>query len=338
MKSVLAAAMSGKTLDADQLRAVFDAILRGELTNAQIAGLLIALRVRGETAEELAVAAAVMRSHCVPVKLTPRPVVLDTCGTGGDGSNTFNISTAAALVIAACDVPVAKHGNRAASSRVGSADVLEALGVRVDLAAAQVARCIEELGVGFMFARAHHPSMRYVAPVRAELGVRTIFNFLGPLSNPAGASHQVIGVPEARLLRPFAQALSALGSKRAWVVHGHGGLDELSLVGSTQVVELDGGEIREFVVEPRDFGLEAASDAGALVIRDVDHSATMIRAVLRGERGPARDIVILNAAAGLVVAGRAVSFTQAAQRAAEAIDGGAAMDKLSSWGALSHAV
>jgi anthranilate phosphoribosyltransferase len=338
VKALLAAAISGQELAPEQLRAVFDAILRGEMTPAQIAGLLVALRMRGETADELAIAAGVMRQHCVPVKLAPRPVVLDTCGTGGDGSNTFNISTTSALVIAACDVPVAKHGNRAASSRVGSADVLEALGVRVDLAAAQVARCIEEVGVGFMFARAHHPAMRHVGPVRAELGVRTIFNFLGPLSNPANATHQVIGVPEPRMLRPFAQALSALGSKRAWVVHGHNGLDELSLTGPTQVIELDGGEIREFAVAPRDFGLEAARDNHALIIQDVAHSASMIRAVLRGERGPARDIVLLNAAAGLVVAGRAVSFLQAAQLAAEAIDGGAAMDKLESWGTLSHAV
>jgi anthranilate phosphoribosyltransferase len=339
MKAVLAAAMSGEELTPEQLRQVFQAIFRGELSAAQIAGLVVSLRMRGETASELACAAAVMRENCVPVRVAPKPVLLDTCGTGGDGSNTFNISTAAALVIAACDVPVAKHGNRAASSKVGSADVLEALGVRVDLSAEQVARCIEELGVGFMFARSHHPAMKHVAQVRAELGVRTIFNFLGPLSNPAAATHQVIGVPEARLLKPFANALSALGTRRAWIVHGHGGLDELSLSGATQVIELDGGEVREFSVEPVDFGLRAPSGAlSGVIVNDIDESARVIRGVLGGEPGHARDVVLLNAAAGLVVAGRAGSFREATQLAAEAIDGGAAMDKLMSWAALSHAL
>jgi anthranilate phosphoribosyltransferase len=291
--------------------------------------------MRGEGADELSVAAQVMRDFCVPVKLSPKPVVLDTCGTGGDGSNTFNISTAAALVIAACGVPVAKHGNRAASSKVGSADVLEKLGVRVDLEAAQVARCIEELGIGFMFARAHHPAMRHVASVRAELGVRTIFNLLGPLSNPAGATHQVVGVPTPALLQPFARALAALGSRRAWVVHGHAGLDELSLMGPSFVVELDAGELREFTISPEDFGLRTQADA-QLVVQGVEDSAAIIRSVLQGERGPARDVVILNAAAGLVVAGRGASFVRAAQLAAEAIDAGAASAKLAAWAAFTQ--
>jgi anthranilate phosphoribosyltransferase len=291
--------------------------------------------MRGEGAEELAVAASVMREHCVGVKLAPMPVLLDTCGTGGDGRNTFNISTASALVIAACDVPVAKHGNRAASSKVGSADVLEALGVRIDLPPEQVARCIEELGIGFMFARAHHPAMRHVAQVRAELGVRTIFNLIGPLSNPAAPTHQVVGVPSAHLLAPFAEALARLGSRRVWVVLGHGGLDELSLAGPSEVIEVDAGEVRRFSVQPEDFGLRTQNDAG-FVVESSAQSAAIIRAVLQGERGAARDVVLLNAAAGLIVAGRAVSFVQATQLAAEAIDSGAAVGKLSLWAALTQ--
>ena len=336
MKTAIAAAMSGEELSAPVLRSAFETIFRGQATPAQLGALLTALRMKGESAEELATAAAVMREHCVPVKLSAKPVVLDTCGTGGDGSNTFNISTAAAIVIAACDVPVAKHGNRAASSKVGSADVLEALGVRIDLDAEQVARCIEELGIGFMFARTHHPAMKHVAQVRAELGVRTIFNFLGPLSNPAQASHQVIGVPSPKLLGLFAQALSLLGARRVWVVHGHPGIDELSLAGPTQVVELDAGELREFTMQPEDFGLRTAQ--ADLTVSGVEESAAMIRNVLRGERGAARDVVVLNAAAGLVVSGRAVSFQQAAQLAAEAIDGGSAFGKLANWAAFTQSL
>jgi len=336
VKTAITAAVSGEVLSPAVLRHAFEAIFRGQATPAQIGALLIALRMKGETPEELAAAASVMREHCVPVKLTPRPVVLDTCGTGGDGANTFNISTAAALVIAACDVPLAKHGNRAASSKVGSADVLETLGVRIDLSAQEVARCIEELGIGFMFARTHHPGMRHVAQVRAELGVRTIFNFLGPLSNPALASHQVIGVPSPKLLALFAQALSLLGARRVWVVHGHPAIDELSLSGPTQVVELDAGELREFTVQPEDFGLRTTQ--ADLSVNSAEESAAMIRAVLRGERGPARDVVVLNAAAGLVVSGRAASFQQAAQQAAEAIDGGAAFGKLANWAAFTQSL
>lgn len=337
MRDAIAGVVNGSELSEELVRAAFTEILQGRATPSQIGGFLVGLRMRGERPDVLAVAATVMREHCVPVKLSPKPVLLDTCGTGGDGSNTFNISTAAALVIAACDVPVAKHGNRAASSKTGSADVLEALGVRVELAAPQVARCIEEVGIGFMFARVHHPAMRHVGQVRAELGVRTIFNLLGPLSNPASASHQVIGVPRPDLLQPFALALAALGATRVWVVHGHLGLDELSLAGPTQVVELDNGELREFVVEPKDFGLRAQPNA-AFTVEDVAQSAEIVRAVLRGESGPARDVVVLNAAAGLLVAGRAASYPQAAQLAAEAIDSGGAAEKLAQWAALTQAV
>ena len=337
MKTAIAAAISGEDLSPVVLRAALATVFEGQATPAQIGALLVALRMRGEGADELAVAATVMREHCVGVKLAPMPVLLDTCGTGGDGRNTFNISTAAALVIAACDVPVAKHGNRGASSKVGSADVLEELGVRIDLSAEEVARCIEELGIGFMFARAHHPAMRHVAQVRAELGVRTIFNLIGPLSNPAAATHQVVGVPSAQLLTPFADALARLGSRRVWVVHGHGGLDELALAGPSQVIEVDAGEVRHFSVQPEDFGLRTQVDADArFVVESSAQSAAVIRTVLQGERGAARDVVLLNAAAGLIVAGRAPSFVQAAQLAAEAIDSGAALGKLSTWAALTQ--
>jgi anthranilate phosphoribosyltransferase len=336
MKQAIAAAVSGGEVDATLMEAAISSILRGEASATQTAALLVALRIKGETAQEIASAASVMRLHCVPVALSPKSVLLDTCGTGGDGSQTFNISTAAALVIAACDIPLAKHGNRAASSKTGSADVLEVLGVNIDLSAAQVARCIETVGIGFMFARTHHPAMRHVAQIRAELGVRTLFNFLGPLCNPASATHQVLGVPEPRLLGILASALCALGGKRAWVVHGHGGMDELSLAGPTRVAQLDAGAINEFDVTPEDFGLTTQPNAD-LRVQDAQGSAAVIRAVLRGEKGAARDVVVLNAAAGLCVAGRAPSFVQAARVAADAIDSGAALGKLSAWVAASQA-
>jgi anthranilate phosphoribosyltransferase len=336
VKDAIAAAVGGREIDGASMEVAIEAIFRGEASATQTAALLIALRMKGETAQEIASAAAVMRRHCVPVELPAKPVLLDTCGTGGDGGHTFNISTAAALLIAACDIPLAKHGNRAASSKTGSADVLEVLGLNIELSAPQVARCIETVGIGFMFARTHHPAMRHVASVRAELGVRTLFNFLGPLCNPASATHQVLGVPEPRMLPILASALAALGSTRAWIVHGYGGLDELSLTGPTRVAQLDSGAISEFDVTPEDFGLVTQPNAD-LRVNDAEASAAVIRSVLRGEKGPARDVVILNAAAGLCVAGRGASFVQAARLAADAIDSGAALGKLSAWTAASRA-
>jgi anthranilate phosphoribosyltransferase len=335
VKAAIAAAVSGEEIAPALMEAAMSSMFSGEATPAQMAAFLIALRIKGETADEIAVAAAVMRRHCVPVALTKKAVVLDTCGTGGDGSQTFNISTAAALVIAAAGVPVAKHGNRAASSHAGSADVLEVLGVKIELAPLHVARCIEEIGIGFMFARAHHPAMRHVGPVRAELGVRTLFNFLGPLSNPASASHQVIGVPEVRLLDVFARALGRLGSERALIVHGHGGLDEFALSGPSRIAQLADGAVRELVVTPEDFGLTTQPNAD-LRVRDAQESASVIRAVLNGERGPHRDVVVLNAAAGLYVAGRAAAFDVAARLAAETLDSGAALAKLGAWAAATQ--
>jgi anthranilate phosphoribosyltransferase len=335
MKSALTAAIEAPQLTAAAVQQALHLIFSGDATDAQIGAFLTALRMRGEGAVELAAAAKAMREYCVPVHVSPRSVLLDTCGTGGDGRSTFNISTAAALVLAGCDIPIAKHGNRAATSKSGSADVLEALGVRVELSPEHVARCIEQVGIGFMFARTHHPAMRHVARVRAELGVRTIFNLLGPLSNPAFATHQVVGVANERLLMPFAHALSALGSKHSWVVHGHGGIDEIALTGPTRVVELNERGVREFVVQPEDFGL--SRDLGDdIVVDSAQQSAAVIRAVLRGERGRARDVVVLNAAAGLMVAGAAGTFTDAAQRASAAIDGGAALSKLTSWASFTQ--
>jgi anthranilate phosphoribosyltransferase len=331
MKAAIAAALSGQELSRVTIEGAFDAMFRGEATPAQMGAFLIALRMRGETAAEIAAAAATMRKHCVRVEVPALPALLDTCGTGGDGSNTFNISTAAAIVIAACGVPVAKHGNRSASSKSGSADVLETLGVRIELPAPEIARCISELGIGFMFARAHHPAMRHVGPVRSELGVRTIFNLLGPLSNPAAANHQIIGVPERALVGVLARALRELGTERAFTVHGHGGYDELSLTGPTWVAELKGGEVREFELKPEDFGLATRALGNELQVADARESAERIRAVLRGERGAARDVVVLNAAAGLYIAGRAATYTAAAHLAAEAIDSGAAAKKLEAW-------
>jgi anthranilate phosphoribosyltransferase len=336
VKAAIAAAVSGQEVAAPSMEAAFSSMFAGEASAAQMAALLIALRMKGETAQEIATAATVMRRYCVRVELSPKAVLLDTCGTGGDGSQTFNISTAAALVIAACGVPLAKHGNRAATSRVGSADVLEVLGIKLELSPQQVARCIESVGIGFMFARTHHPAMRHVAPVRAELGVRTLFNFLGPLTNPAFATHQLIGVPEPRLLGMLAGALATLGTQRAWVVHGHAGLDELALSGPTRVAQLDAGVISEFVVTPEDFGL-STQPAADLRVSDARESAEVIRAVLGGQRGPARDVVILNAAAGLCVAACASGFEAAARRAAEAIDSGAALRTLAAWAAASQA-
>jgi anthranilate phosphoribosyltransferase len=336
VKEAIAAAVSGQEVAAPLMEAAMSSMFSGEASPAQMAALLIALRIKGETAQEIATAATVMRRYCVRVELAPKPVVLDTCGTGGDGSQTFNISTAAALVIAACGVPLAKHGNRAATSRTGSADVLEVLGIQIELSPERVARCIEEVGIGFMFARTHHPAMRHVGPVRAELGVRTLFNFLGPLTNPASATHQLIGVPEPRLLGMMVGALAALGAQRAWVVHGDARLDELALTGPTRVAQLDGGVISEFVVTPEDFGLSTQPGAD-LRVRDARESAELIRAVLGGQRGAARDVVILNAAAGLVVAGRAAAFEAAARVAAEAIDSGAALETLAAWALATQA-
>lgn len=331
------ALVQGHDLSAENMQAVVECILQGDASEAQIAALVVALRVKGETGVEIAAAARAMRAHCVQIRPKVQGPLVDTCGTGGDGLDTFNISTASAIVVAACGVSVAKHGNRAVSSRAGSADVLEALGVRIDLGPAEVSRCIETVGIGFLFAPAHHGAMKHAAPVRRQLGLRTIFNLLGPLSNPAGATHQLVGVYDAAHVVPLAEALGALGLQAAWVVHGDGGMDEVSPEGPTRVAQWDGTSVSTRELVPADFGLEAVRVAD-LVGGDADHNAGMIRDVLAGEKGAARTAVLVNAGATLCMAGVADNPAAGAERAAEAIDSGAAAQKLQAWLELSLAL
>jgi anthranilate phosphoribosyltransferase len=312
-----------------------DVILEGKASGTQIAAFVVALRMKGESAVEIAAAALALRKHCQTIQPQVDGPLLDTCGTGGDGLHTFNISTAAALVAAAAGVAVAKHGNRAVSSKAGSADVLEALGVRIDLSPERVKRCIEEVGIGFLFAPSHHSAMRHAASVRRELGIRTLFNLLGPLSNPASATHQVVGVYDSSRVEQLAEALGALGLTRAWVVHGAGGLDEVSPSGPTKVAQLAEGEVRTFELSPRDFGLPEVP-IEALRGGDASRNAEIIRAVLRGDEGPARVAVLMNAAAALRVAGLATDPRNAVHRAAEAIDSGAAATTLERWAQLTQ--
>jgi len=330
MKELIARVVEGSDLSAEEITRVMDTILGGAAVPTQIAALLVAMRMKGETAAELAAAARAMRRHAVAVKVASQPPLLDTCGTGGDGSDTFNISTISAIVVAASGVRVAKHGNRAATSRLGSADLLEALGVDLNLPAESIARCIDEIGIGFMFARVHHPAMRHVSPVRAEIGLRTLFNWIGPLTNPAGATHQLVGIGDGSKLEVMAAALCELGVEGAWVVHGHGGLDEVSLSGPTRVARVSAAKVDCFTVNPDDFGIPSAPQ-GALAGGDVEQSVALCRAILDGTRGPQRDAVIINAAAALCVTGVESDPRAAAARAAKAIDSGAARAKLTAW-------
>ena len=322
--------VAGHDLSERDVEGAMDAILTGHATSAQIAAFVIGLRIKGESALEIAAAARTMRKHCDQIQPKVKGPLLDTCGTGGDGLHTFNISTAAAIVAAASGVSVAKHGNRAVSSKAGSADVLEALGVRIDLSPAQAQRSIEEVGIGFLYAPSHHAAMKHAAPVRRELGLRTIFNLLGPLSNPASATHQVVGVYDPARIEQLAWALGALGLTAAWVVHGYGGLDEISSAGPTRVAELIDGEVRVSELRPADFGLPEAP-LEALRGGDSERNADIIREVLSGAEGPARIAVVLNAAAALRVAGVAEDTRAAAERAAAAIDNGAARQTLQRW-------
>jgi anthranilate phosphoribosyltransferase len=309
-----------------------DAILNGSASSAQIAAFVVALRMKGESSTEIAAAAASLRKQCELIQPKVAGPLLDTCGTGGDGLHTFNISTAAAIVAAGCGVAVAKHGNRAVSSKSGSADVLEALGVRIDLDAEAVKNCIEDVGIGFLFAPSHHAAMRHAAPVRRELGLRTIFNLLGPLVNPASATHQVVGVFDGGRVEQLAEALGVLGLEAAWVVHGEGGLDEVSPSGVTLVASLEDGLVRTFQLTPDDFGLEPVP-LEALRGGDAEENATIITRVLDGETGPPRTAVVLNAAAGLCVTGRAKDPKEAAAQASQAIDNGSAARMLARWAA-----
>lgn len=312
----------GGHLSMPQMSEALGLIMDGHANEDQVARLLLALRRKGETVAEVAGAALAMRARMTRIRTT-RTDVIDTCGTGGDGARTFNISTAAALVTAAAGLPVAKHGNRGITSRSGSADVLAALGVNIQAGVACVEACLEELGICFCFAPLLHDAMKHVAPVRKRLGVPTIFNILGPLANPAGAAMQLLGVGRAPLRPLLAEALARLGARRALVVHGSDGLDEVTLAGATHVTEAVQGSLREFQWQPADFGLQPAS-LQSLLVDGPQQSAAMIQAVLSGRRGPARDVVLLNAAAALWTAGRGRSLAQCVGQAAEAIDSGAA--------------
>jgi anthranilate phosphoribosyltransferase len=316
----------GRSLSEEEAAAVMEEIMSGEATPAQLAAFLVALRLKGETAEEITGMVRVMRAKALRVPFEGASL-LDTCGTGGDRMGTFNVSTAAAFVAAGAGAIVAKHGNRAMTSQCGSADVLEALGARIDLPPAGVAHCLREVGVGFMFAPAFHPAMRFAAGPRREIGVRSVFNILGPLTNPAGAEAQVLGVADAAIGEKMTQVLGRLGCRHALVVHGEDGLDEMTLGGSTLVYELKEGDIRSYRVTPEEVGLRPASGQ-AVKGGSPQENAAAIRAVFGGEPGPLRDIVLLNSAAALVAADKVASLAEGVGLAAQAIDSGAAGEKL----------
>ncbi|MCG8400394.1 MAG: anthranilate phosphoribosyltransferase [Firmicutes bacterium] len=326
IKELLNKVVGGENLtEAEASRAMED-IMEGGATGAQIAGLLTALKLKGETIEEITGLARVMRSKATPVR-SSHPLLVDTCGTGGDGANTFNISTVAALVLAGAGVKVAKHGNRSVSSRCGSADVLETLGVNLDLEPAELAACLEEVGIAFLYAPALHGAMRHAAGPRRELGFRTVFNILGPLTNPAGARTQVLGVYSANLVRVLAEVLLRLGSERAFVVHGAGGLDEVSPAGAALVCEVRDGMVREYMLDPVRCGF-APAGLEELSGGSPQENAAIARRVLSGEPGPRRDAVLMNAALGLMAANQAEDFAAGVRLAARSIDGGLARNRL----------
>ncbi|NIA67315.1 anthranilate phosphoribosyltransferase [Pelagibius litoralis] len=325
LKDQIARVASGQSLSRADAEQAFDIIMSGDATPSQMGGFLMALRVRGETVEEITGAATVMRAKMTTIE---RPDgAIDICGTGGDGSGTYNISTASQFVVAACGVPVAKHGNRAASSKSGASDVLEALGVNIDADMRLVERALAEVGTCFLMAQRHHSAMRHVGPTRVELGTRTLFNLLGPLSNPAKVRRQLIGVFAPEWIVPLAEVLRELGHERAWVVHGAGGLDEVSTLGPTQVAELKDGKVTTFEVSPADAGLPTAN-LEQLVGGDRDHNSAKLKALLSGEAGPYRDIVVLGSAAALIVAGKAETLEEGAALAVQAIDSGKAQQAL----------
>lgn len=325
LKPVIAKVATGAPLTGQEAEQAFDIIMSGHATPSQIGGFLMALRVRGETVDEITGAARVMRAKAHAVK-APADAI-DTCGTGGDGAGTWNISTAAALVAAGCGVPVAKHGNRAMSSKSGAADVLAALGVNLDADMALVEQALSNANIGFLMAPRHHAAMRFVGPTRVELGTRTIFNLLGPLANPAGAKRQLLGVFSAHWLEPLAHVLHRLGSEAAWIVHGSDGLDEITVTGPTTVAELKNGHVHSFEVTPEDAGL-SRWPAADLRGGDSAVNAVALQGVLAGQPGAYRDIVLLNAAAALVVAGKAADLRLGAEMAADAIAAGAAQKAL----------
>ncbi|MDR3467092.1 MAG: anthranilate phosphoribosyltransferase [Xanthobacteraceae bacterium] len=324
-KAIIAKVATGAALSREEAATAFDRMMSGEATPSQMGGLLMALRVRGETVDEITGAVSAMRSKMLRVR-APADAV-DVVGTGGDGSGSVNVSTCASFIVAGVGVPVAKHGNRALSSRSGAADCLAALGVRIDLTPEAVGRCIAEAGIGFMFAPTHHPAMKNVGPTRVELATRTIFNLLGPLSNPAGVTRQMIGVFSRQWVNPLAQVLKNLGAESIWVVHGSDGLDEITLTGPTTVAALENGVIRSFEVSPEDAGL-ARAPAGALKGGDAAANAQALLGVLRGQPSAYRDVALLNAAAALIVAGRVTDLKEGVALGQQAIESGAAARKL----------
>jgi anthranilate phosphoribosyltransferase len=324
-KGLIAKVASGGLLSREESALAFDRMMSGEATPSQMGGLLMGMRVRGETVDEITGAASTMRAKMT--KVAAPPEAIDVVGTGGDGSGSYNVSTCAALIVAGAGVPVAKHGNRALSSKSGAADVLGALGVKIDLRPDEITRCIYEAGIGFMFAPAHHPATKNVAATRVELATRTIFNLLGPLSNPAGVRRQMTGVFSRQWIEPVAQVLKALGSEAAWVAHGSDGLDEITTSGPTHIAALENGAVRTFEINPEDVGIEKAKPE-TLRGGDAEANAAALKAVLKGNKGPYRDIAVLNAAAALVVAGKAKNIKDGAAIAATSIDSGEADGRL----------
>lgn len=324
-KALIARVADGNVLTDDEAYSAFNTIMSGEATPGQIGAFLMALRVRGEAVSEIAAGARVMREKSL--KVNAPEGAIDNCGTGGDASGTWNISTGAAFVIAACGVPLAKHGNRALSSKSGTAQALEELGVKIGISAELIERCIEECGMGFMMAPSHHAAMAHVAPIRVELGTRTIFNLLGPLSNPAGTKRQLVGVFAEKWVEPLANVLKDLGAEKAWVVWGSGGLDEITTTGPSTVAALENGKVTTFQVTPEEAGLPVANPAD-LKGGDPSLNAAKLKAMLEGEKGAYRDIVLINAAAALIVADKAHDLKEGVVMAAEAIDSGKALKVL----------
>jgi anthranilate phosphoribosyltransferase len=325
LKSIIGKVATGATLSREEAASAFDSMMSGEATPSQMGGLLMALRVRGETVDEITGAVTTMRAKMLKVEAPSNAI--DVVGTGGDASGSYNISTCAAFIVAGAGIPVAKHGNRALSSRSGAADVLSALGVRIEVGPDVIARCIREAGIGFMFAPAHHPAMKHVAPTRVELATRTIFNLLGPLSNPAGVRRQMVGVFSRQWTEPLAHVLKNLGCERAYVVHGSDGLDEITTAGPTSVATLENGQVKSFEIAPEDVGLPKAKPE-SLRGGDAEANAAALLSVLKGTKGPFRDVAVFNAAAALVVAGRAENLKDGVAVATKSLDSGEAEGRL----------
>ena len=325
IKEAISMLVDGKSMNTEEAAQVMEEIMTGEVTPAQFGAFVTALRMKGETVEEITGLARTMRNHSLKVEIS-EPVT-DVVGTGGDGCNTFNISTTAAFVVAGAGLKVAKHGNRAASSQCGAADVLEALGIQIELSPEQVKQCLEDVGIGFMFAAAFHPAMKYAGPPRREIGIRTVFNILGPLTNPASAGTYLLGVADSSLVETMAKVLQSLGCKHALVVHGDDGLDEITLTANTRVCEVTGSELKNYEISPEGLGFEKTG-MDSLIGGTAEENAALLRDILNGKLGPQRDVVLMNAAAALVAGNRTSTLRQGVKTAAESIDSGMAMAKL----------